>query len=425
MRCAVYTLTKRPADPENAIVFAQRSLVNTPRTWYYIRSYAWLYLAVSYQAIGQLDRAYAVLAEGQPEDLAQNGNVHARLAGSRCFVEWMVGDLPAVAQGAADFLTVAERHQRRESLVWAHYLLCSVAYEHNDLTTAEAHAKAVQKMRYVGRPMAYLQSAFIYALIFQARGQADQAQRKLEMALTFLSETHSEGLMHLVQAFQAELAVMQGDLDVTRHWATTIGPFLPLTMMPYFHVPQLTLPKILLAQDAPDSLDQAATLLSQLQAFVTDTHNTRVTIQGLTLQAMLNDAQGNEQAALTLLQQAISLAQPGGFIRLFVDHGPRLVTLLKRLRHVGGDSDYTGQILQAFGQPGSTLDLQTELIELLTAREHEILTLLEQRLTDKEIAQALVISHLTVKRHTSTIYQKLQVNGRREAVAKAIRLGLL
>ena len=175
--------------------------------------------------------------------------------------------------------------------------------------------------------------------------------------------------------------------------------------------------------------------MAQLHAFVTDTHNIRVTIQVLALQAMLNDAQGNEQAALTLLQQAISLAEPGGFIRLFVDLGPRLATLLKRLRHVGGDSDYTGQILQAFDeftpalpppiQPASTLDQQTELIELLTAREHEILTLLGQRLTDKEIAQALVISHLTVKRHTSTIYQKLQVNGRREAVAKAIRLGLL
>ena len=66
-----------------------------------------------------------------------------------------------------------------------------------------------------------------------------------------------------------------------------------------------------------------------------------------------------------------------------------------------------------------------ELVEPLTNREHEILTLLGQRLTNKEIAQALFISHLTVKRHTSTIYQKLQVNGRREAVDKATRLGLL
>ncbi len=67
---------------------------------------------------------------------------------------------------------------------------------------------------------------------------------------------------------------------------------------------------------------------------------------------------------------------------------------------------------------------QMELVEPLTDREREILVLIAQRLTAKEIAQALVISPLTVKRHASNIYSKLQVNGRREAVAKATRLGL-
>ena len=108
-------------------------------------------------------------------------------------------------------------------------------------------------MRYVGRPMAYLQSTFTYTSIFQACRSADQAQQKLDMAFAFLKETHNEGLVPLAHAFQAELAIMQGDLDEARHWATTIGPFLPLTLMPYFYAPQLTLPKILLAQDTPDS----------------------------------------------------------------------------------------------------------------------------------------------------------------------------
>ena len=120
---------------------------------------------------GRLDQAYAALAEGQPEDMAQNGAVHARVAGSRCFIEWIAGDFQAIPQGSLLMLAVAETHQRRESQGWAHYLLCSVAYERNDLTTAEAHASALEDLRYVGRPMAYLQSAFIYASICQARGQ--------------------------------------------------------------------------------------------------------------------------------------------------------------------------------------------------------------------------------------------------------------
>ena len=418
------------SDPENVIALTQRALAAMPRAWYYVRATAWLYQAVAYQMAGRLDRAYAALAEGQPEDVAQNGAVHARVAGSRCFIEWIAGDFQAIPQGALQMLAVAETYQRHESQGWAHYLLSSIAYERNDLTTAEAHAKALEDLRYVGRPMAYLQSAFIDASICQARGEPDQAQRQLDLAFDFLRETRSEVLLPLAQGFQAELAVRQGDPGAARHWATTIGPFLPLTLMPYFYAPQLTLPKILLAQDTPACSRQAGEVLSRLHAFVTATHNTRFTIEVLALQALLQDAQGDERAALALLEQAVALAEPGGFIRLFVDLGPRLARLFTRLGQANAGSGYVGQILQAFGEftaaaPHPHPMGRTEGIDSLTDREREILALLAQRLTDKEIAQALVISPLTVKRHTSTIYHKLQVNRRRDAVAEAIRLGLL
>ena len=318
--------------------------------------------------------------------------------------------------------------------MWAHYFLSSLAYEQNDFATAETHITAVEKMRYGGIPTIYLQSMFLAASICQARGQAGQAQHKLEQIYDFLKQTRNVGLVLIANAFQAELSARQGDLDSARYWATTIGPFLPLTIMPYFYVPQLTLPKILLMQDTPDSLEQAAKVLTQLHTFVTATHNTRVTIEVLALQALLHDAQGNEPAALTHLQQALLLAEPGGFIRLFVDLGSKLASLLKRLPQVGVNPKYVGQVLGAF-EDFATLNpdskattrstSQTEMVELLTTREHEVLILLGQRLTDKEIAQALVISVRTVKQHTSHIYQKLQVSGRREAVAQAMRLGLL
>ena len=421
-------------DPETAIASARRALAIAPRAWYYVRSVAWVYLAAAYQMTGRLDQAYAAYAEGEPEDVAEDGAVHARIAGIRGFVEWTAGDLQAIVQGASHFRAVAETYHRSESLGWAHYLLSSVAYQRNDLTASEAHTRALEDLRYVVRPMTYLQSAFIDASICQARGQVDQAKRKLELAFDFLSETRSEALFPLAQAFQAELAVLQGDLGAARHWATTMGPYLPLAMMPYFYAPQLTLPKILLAQDTPASREQAGEVLSRLYAFVTATHNTRFTIEVLTLQALLHETQGDEQTALALLRQAVTLAEPGGFIRLFVDLGPSLANLFTRLGQVGVAPGCTGQILQAFGEstpaalyPKAAVSPngRTGLVDPLTKRECEILALLAQQLTAKEIAQALVISPLTVKRHTSTIYNKLQVNGRREAIAKAIRFGLL
>jgi LuxR family maltose regulon positive regulatory protein len=421
-------------DPEAVIALAERALATTPRAWYYVRSTAWLYRGVAYQMAGKLDQAYATLATGAAEDVAEDGAVRARVAGSRCFVEWMAGDLPATAQGAAHLQAVAEAHHRRESLTWAHYLLSSVAYERNDLATAEAHAQSLDGLRYLARPMAYLQSAFVHASTHAARGQPEQAQRQLGLAFDFLRATRNEGLMPLAQAFQAELAVRQGDLGAARHWATAIGPFLPLGLMPYFYAPQLTLPKILLAQDTPASRAQAADVLSRLHAFVTATHNIRFTIEVLALQAMLHGTQGAEQEALTQLRQALTLAEPGGFIRLFVDLGPRLAALCSRLRQTGLSSRYLDQLVQAFGDstpaashPYTALSAREhlELVERLSDREMEILALLAQRLSNKEIAQTLVISVQTVKRHASNIYGKLQVDGRREAVVKATRLGLI
>ena len=246
----------------------------------------------------------------------------------------------------------------------------------------------------------------------------------------------AKGSCSLAQAFQAELAARQGDLGAAGHWATTIGPYLPLTLMPYFYAPQLTLPKILLAQDTPASREQAAEELSRLHAFVTATHNTRFTIEVLALEALLHHAQGNEQGALAALEQAVTLAQPGGFVRVFVDLGPNMAALLGRLaaRGVAGITrDYVDQILRAFAaeraspppQPVKSLIAQPAMIEPLTRREQEILELLAQRMTAKEIAQKLVVSDQTVKRHRANIYQKLGVHTRRDAIAAAVALGIL
>ena len=332
---------------------------------------------------------------------------------------------------------MGETHHSHESLGWAHYLLGSAAYQRNDLPAAEAHARAVEEIRYLGRPLAYLQSAFIDASICQARGLPDQARQKLELGIDFLKETRNAGLLPLAQAFQAELAAMQGDLGAANQWATTIGPHVPLTAMPYFYAPQLTLPKILLAQDTPASREQAAEALSRLHAFVTAIHNTRFTIEVLALEALLYHAQGNEPSALAALEQAVTLAQPGGFVRVFVDLGPNMADLLGRLAAKGFARDTIEQLLRAFAAqrsspqpqpavpPTAQATAQAAMIEPLTRREQQVLELLAQRMTAQEIAQKLVLSDQTVKRHRANIYQKLGVHSRRDAIAAAVALGIL
>ena len=155
----------------------------------------------------------------------------------------------------------------------------------------------------------------------------------------------------------------------------------------------------------------------------------------LALEALLHAAEGNEPAALQALEQALILAQPGGFIRAFVDLGPAMAGLLERLPRQGLAAEYVDRILRAFVAappvalpPSQVRRLpphQANLVEPLSSRELEILELLAQRLSAKEIGQRLVIAEGTVKRHIANIYQKLAVNKRGEAVAAAIALGLL
>jgi len=393
-----------------------------------------VHLAVAYQRTGRLDSAYAALAAGQREDTAEANAVRGRIGLMNCFVQWIAADLLAMLQTAADLLAVVRPRHLSESLAWAHHFLSCAYYQRNDLVAAETYALASLELRSAGNVRPCLYSAFIRALIHQARGLPGQARDAAAWAMGYLRETNSDSLLPLAAAFRAELAAMLGDLSTAYSWASMVNFEVPLISMAYFYAPQLTPSKILLAINTPASREQAAEALFRLHDFVTTTHNTRFTIEVLALQALLQEAQGNERAALALLEQAVLLAEPGGFIRLFADLGPRMARLLSGLRRTGVAPSYTGQILQAFGESTPTAPDQsaavsgmgrTELAELLTDREREVLALLAQRLTNKEIAQALVISPQTVKRHATNIYQKLQANGRREVVAKAIHLGLL
>ena len=251
-------------------------------------------------------------------------------------------------------------------------------------------------------------------------------------------ETQNSQWLPTAQVFSAELALQQGRIPEAHHRAQQ-AEHLPILLMHSFYVPQLTLAKVLLAQDTVVSREQADRLLTELLQFIERTHNHRYLIEVLALQAILVDAQGDQATALDKLEQAIHLAEPGGWIRLFVDLGPRLAILLNQLGRQGIAPDYIGQILAAFGneergarhdEPGQEKTQPPSfsfppLVESLTDRELEVLALLAQRLSNKEIAAQLVISPGTVTQHTHNIYQKLNVDGRRQAVSKATEIGIL
>ena len=232
-------------------------------------------------------------------------------------------------------------------------------------------------------------------------------------------------------SLRAQLQVLRGEAETALRWADGFTTPVSYHFWHWLQNPHLAKAHILLARGTAADVRSALELTAALNELAEDTFSLRFQIDVLALRAVALAAQDGADAALATLRQAVELAQPGGFIRPFVDLGSPMRTLLLHLREVGS----VRCILAAFHEPrnmietgdaGSALGMaHAELVEPLTRRELEILALLREHLSNREIADRLCISEVTVKRHTLNIYGKLGVNKRWAAVTKAETLQLL
>jgi len=191
----------------------------------------------------------------------------------------------------------------------------------------------------------------------------------------------------------------------------------------------LALARLLIAQGL---LAETARLLQRLLEPAEIGGHTSRTIEILMLQALAFEAGGDTSQAMVALEQALTLAEPGGFIRVFVDEGPPMARLLYKALSREMAPDYVRRLLTAFPgtepeQPGPSKSQAPEptLVEPLSEREREVLQLIAEGLTNPEIASRLFLTLNTVKTHARNIYGKLDVHSRTQAVARAQSLGLL
>jgi LuxR family maltose regulon positive regulatory protein len=310
-----------------------------------------------------------------------------------------------------------------ESLEITGYFSGIIDYHQNNLSKAETSLTPIVTQVIVQNQRYYAESAFALASVYQAGGREEKANETLRLLIDQLLAVGNSPLMQRAQAYQADLAVRQGCISEALAWARHIDPE-PFVANNRFFEPRLTLAKVLIVEGKKTSLESAAVLLQRLEAFYAGIHNTRFLIEVLALQALVCDAQGDEPTASERLTRAVHLAQPGGFIRLFVDLGPALARLLNGLDLETRESRYVARILSAFSGEGKAQTVEA-LDHTLTKREVEILGLLAGELSNRQISDQLCISSATVKRHTENIYQKLGVHGRHKAVAKGLGLSII
>jgi LuxR family maltose regulon positive regulatory protein len=226
-----------------------------------------------------------------------------------------------------------------------------------------------------------------------------------------------------VAGAEADIQLKLGNIAAVERWAGTAG--LSPTDGPSHHreAEYLTYAHLLLAQGR---LDDAGTLLGNFEQFAREGGRVRTLVVVYVLQAQVQQALGRGEDALTCLEKALHLAAPEGYRRAFVEGGPVIHDLLPRLRHVA--PDFVDRVLgtaPAGPGPERPAPPAQPLVEPLSERELEVLRLVADGLSNREIAELLVISVGTVKTHAHHIYGKLDVRGRTQAVARARELDLI
>jgi LuxR family maltose regulon positive regulatory protein len=345
--------------------------------------------------------------------------------------------------------------------------LGEVAREWNDLSTATRYLeKGIERASQRGEFSA-LDGYLALARTRLALGDTDGVRQAMEKAQRVAVQFDVSELDDFVVAIQqARLWLQQGQVESALRWLDTRGltPGVPIEsgadsrkrpptdavaeteastsprmledsdspleyqLRSYEYV---LLARVLLAQNRPDeALPLLAAQLEAVEAW--GWPRVKRTIETQNLRALAFQAKGDVPEAIRILESVLALAEPGGFVRIFVDEGEPMARLLRQALSRGIMPTYVERLLAAFGQPdGAPADEKPvaphlpALIEPLSEREMEVLRLLSAGLSNPEIAQELYIAVSTVRSHLKSIYSKLDVHKRWDAVRLAEELDLI
>ena len=309
--------------------------------------------------------------------------------------------------------------------------LAEVAYQRGDLAAARRELQAgLPLCRQLSDTQALATGLATLAWIRQAEGDQAGARRAMDEAERSGPSPAAAGLLNPVPAQRARLALAQGDIAAAARWAQQ-QRLSPDSEPAYTGERDLlVLARLLLAQDQPN---QALRLLGQLSALADSQDRTGSIIEIAALRALALAATGDRAAAARELAGTLALAAPQGYVRVFADEGPSMAALLSQVAAAHRDGQpaarriplgYLAAVLRA-SAPATQPPGIPGLAEPLTARETQVLHLLAAGAPNQRIADDLVVTLDTAKKHVTHVLGKLGATNRTEAVTRARQLGLI
>jgi LuxR family maltose regulon positive regulatory protein len=429
-------------DAREAVEYARQARRHLPADDLVTRAWAAAALALNLYRCGDLAAGDEALEEAVELGRAIGASyVAVMVLCNLAAVRMQHGRLVEAEDIFREALQLAEEHAQRSGRPlsvsgYAHTYLARVLCEWNELEAAVTHARVgIELCELWGEPQLLTGSYICLASLFQTIGDAGGALDALDKAKQAASSL-SPWYAARVAPLEALIRLRQGDIAEACQWAASQedAPENYFDVFEYWHA-RLMVARVRMAQG---EWDQVLEVLTPLLRATEEAGGLHHVVVSLALQAIALQAQGDAEQALTALERALSIAEPEGYVRTFIDEGAPMARLLRQAIERGITVEYASRLLAAMeretkddGQlapvrPSSVGDRSSSvLVEPLSGREMEVLRLLATRLSSAEMADHLVISVHTVRSHIKSIYAKLDVHKRHEAVARARELGLL
>lgn len=424
----VYYLTNRSSL---AVLLVRKAVEGIPEAWQFARGNGMVYYGLSLLMEGEHRQAIELL-QREYERLGDPGNTYgARLQFTQSVIYLLNGDLELCRQTSEQMLNNALANNLLLNQGWGYYMLGRVYQEWNQLELAAGYYLQGVEARFTSNFMTAMESVAGYAYILQILDRGEQARQFLDS----LGQIHGEQTAATpppLLALSAWLYLESGAPEEARRWADAFS--VPVANQPivWYHLPHLYQIKILMDTGEPRTGLGIHQRLDEIQALAEGTHNTFTLVRVLALRAVWLARGGDAASAQETLECALQLGRHGWFIHAFVKQGPEMLALLQKAVRRRWDvprmDQYVAAILDAFSSTSAaraTARDRDQAKSLMTERELEVLALLAERLSIKEISSRLFISPSTVQQHTHHIYRKLNVANKREAVASAIEFGII
>jgi len=326
-------------------------------------------------------------------------------------------------------LATGERGPALRGAADMHVGMSELHFEWGDLDAARQRLQTSSDLgEHAGLPQYPYRWRIAMARIRRAEGDAGGALSLLDEAhARYVSEYYPD--VRPVSALKARIWTVQGRSGKAMDWAHEHGLSVDDDLAFLREFEHITLARALMARSRldgdPRAIRDALAFLERLLSAAQAAGRERSVVEILVLQSLGHQANGEAPAALGALGRALTLAEPEGYVRIFVDEGEPMATLLEAAARDSIAPSYARHLLERFSRAEDNTLAKQAGVEPLSERELDVLRLLASDLDGPDIARELVVALSTIRSHTKSIYAKLGVNNRRAAVRRGEELGLL